>query len=52
MTMNGSVLLRILAFVCFVLFVILVLISATGGKFEEILVPSGLGLWVLSTLVP
>ncbi len=52
MQLNGSVLLRILAFVCFVVFVILVLISTTGGKFEEVLVASGLGFWVLSTLVP
>lgn len=52
MTMNGSVLLRILALVCFVLLVVLVLISASGGKFEEILLPSGLAFWVLSTLVP
>lgn len=52
MTMNGSVLLRILAFVAFILDAILVLASLSAGKFELILIPLGLALWVLSTLIP
>ena len=48
---TSSVLLRILAFVAFVLYVVLVLIKAAGGTFEEILIPSGLALWVLGTLI-
>lgn len=52
MTMNGSVLLRILAFVCFVVLIVLIIVKAAGGTFEELLLPAGLGFWVLSTLVP
>lgn len=52
MTLTSGVLLRILAFVAFVLFIVLVLIKATAGTFEEILPVLGLGLWVLSTLIP
>lgn len=52
MTMNGSVLLRILGVVCFALWIVLVLIKSAGGAFEEILPVAGLLFWLLSTLVP
>ena len=52
MTITGSWLLRVLAFVCFVLLVILVAAKASAGTLESILLPLGLALWVLATLVP
>jgi len=52
MNLTSSALLRILAFVAFVLDIVLILANASAGKFELILIPLGLGLWVLSTLIP
>ena len=52
MNLTSSALLRILAFVAFVLDVVLILANASAGKFELILIPIGLALWVLSTLIP
>ena len=50
--LTSSALLRILAFVCFVLDVVLILVNASAGKLELCLIPAGLALWVLGTLIP
>lgn len=50
--MNTSVLLRIVALICFVLWIVLVVAKAAAGTFEDVLPVSGLAFWVLSTLVP
>lgn len=50
--MNGSFLLRVLAFVCFVIDIILIVVKADAPTVEEVLIPLGLALWVLSTFVP
>ncbi len=50
--MNGSILLRIVAVVCFALLVVLIVAKASAGTLEEILLPSGLLAWCLSTVVP
>jgi hypothetical protein len=50
--MNGSILLRIVAIGCFALLVILIVAKASLGTFEEVLLPSGLLAWCLSTVVP
>jgi hypothetical protein len=48
--MNASLLLRILAFVCFVIAVFLIL-AKTSTEVGGIFVPLGLALWVLATIL-
>lgn len=52
MNVTAGWLFRVLAFVCFVLLVILIAAKASAGTLESILLPLGLALWVLSTLIP